>query len=64
MIEEEIRMYNSLDLMRILGIGKNKAYKLMNTKGFPSITFNRQLRVEHNALMKWLNQHQGKTVII
>lgn len=63
-MNEEIKMYNSDDLQKIFGIGKNKAYKLMSSSGFPSIKINRQLRVEHNALMKWLNKQQRKTVII
>ena len=43
----------------ILQIGRNKAYELFRSDGFPSFYVGRQLRVTEVDLIKWLSS-QGK----
>jgi excisionase family DNA binding protein len=48
------------EVMEILGIGKRKAYELMDEKDFPSIKIGQKLkRVEKEAFFTWLDR-QGK----
>ena len=59
---EELIIYNASDIQRIFKCGKQQAYQLMNTKGFPSIRLNSKLIVEKNALLNWLKKNQGKQI--
>ena len=53
-------LYTPKDLQRILGIGKNLAYKLIQTRGFPSININGHYYVPKTKLIKWLETNSGK----
>ena len=43
------------DLRKILGISKNKAYKLVNTNVIPSFKIDNQIRITKVALLNYLN---------
>lgn len=57
------RLLTVKDIMTIFGIGKNKAYTLMRTKGFPLIYVGRDMRVDPKALREWIDQHKGRQTI-
>ena len=50
------------DLRIRLGIGRNRAYQLLRSEGFPSIQIGRSYMVSEKNLQSWLDQHTGKTV--
>ena len=43
------------DLIKILCISKNKAYKLVNTNVIPSFKIDNQIRITKVALLNYLN---------
>ena len=47
--------YTVPELAKALGIGKNKAYELIKTEGFPVIYIGASIRIPIEALNKWLN---------
>ena len=50
-------------LMNYLGIGRNRAYELMNTKGFPSVRISsRRIIVPVAALEDWLVKKANEPV--
>lgn len=55
-----IKTYTVKDVADILHIGKNKAYALMKSQGFPAVRLNRTLIVREDMLDKWLSQNTGK----
>lgn len=44
----------------ILDISRNTAYEYLHSKGCPTITVGKQLRVQKDAFRDWLNQQAGK----
>lgn len=53
-------IYKTADIGKIFGCGKNQAYGIMNTNGFPSFRIGKKLMVEKTALEKWLDKNKGK----
>ncbi len=51
-------IYEATDLMRILRVGKNAAYNLMNDRNFPSFRVGRKLFVTQDAFEEWANKGQ------
>ncbi|MCR5248982.1 MAG: DNA-binding protein [Lachnospiraceae bacterium] len=51
-------------LARRLSIGRDKAYALMRSAGFPSIQLGDRFIVTEEALDKWLKEAEGKHYII
>ncbi|WP_298021601.1 helix-turn-helix domain-containing protein [uncultured Dysosmobacter sp.] len=45
------------DLMPILGIGRNTAYKLVRSGQIRSIRIGRQLRIPKDGLIEYLSEH-------
>lgn len=60
--DPDIILYQVEDIQRIFGIGRTKAYRLMGSKGFPSITLNKRRVVQKDRLEIWLSQQSGKTL--
>jgi predicted DNA-binding transcriptional regulator AlpA len=54
------RMLTAKDIQEIFMIGKNTAYELMNSKGFPTLRINNRLYVSQSALNKWIETYSGK----
>lgn len=52
---EEKEVLKVDDLMGILGIGKNTAYNLMKSEGFPSKQIGRLWIISKLAFENWLN---------
>lgn len=53
----EIKLYTVKDLQRIFHIGKNKAYELINIKGFPYIKIGRNILIPDDKLRKWISEN-------
>lgn len=52
------------DIQCIFSIGKNQAYALMHSSGFPSITINNRIYVTQENLKKWLDTYTGRKYIL
>ena len=63
MIEGTIRLLTPKDIQEIFKIGKNQAYALMHSAGFPTITLNTKLYVEESALKEWVEKYKGRKYI-
>lgn len=64
MNNEELTVLQTKDLQEYLGIGKDKAYALMRSEGFPSIRIGKQYIITMLNLKNWLNDNIGKTIIV
>ena len=58
----ELKLLRPKDLQEKLGIGKERAYALMRTGGFPSIRLGCSYVVTEAALEDWLKQSEGRTI--
>ena len=47
-----------------LNMGKNKAYKLVHLKGFPSIRIGKTILVSESELNKWLLENQNSQIYL
>lgn len=47
-------------IQEILGIGKRRAYELMDLKDFPLIKLGRTKRVQRDQFFKWLEDQSKK----
>lgn len=56
----EIVLYTVGDIQRIFKIGRNKAYRLLSSDGFPAIKLNKKLLVEKRKLEDWISKNSGK----
>ena len=62
--EKENPVLNDVeDIQRIFGIGRTKAYQLMDSSGFPSFRLNRKVLVSRDRLEEWIRKTTGKTYI-
>lgn len=43
------------------GIGMNKGYELINTKGFPMLRVGRKILIIRSKVDQWLEKQVGKT---
>ena len=50
--------YSVGDIQRLLGIGRNSAYKLVTSKNFPSIYVGNRIIVPADLFQSWVN-HQA-----
>lgn len=56
-----MQVYTVKEVSQILHIGKNLAYNLMKTEGFPSYRIGKQYYITDEALNKWLKSIEFKT---
>ena len=47
--------YTVPEMVKALNIGKNKAYELVKTEGFPVIYIGSTIRIPVEALNRWVN---------
>lgn len=57
-------MLTAKDIQEYFGCGKNQAYALMHSRGFPAIQINRRLYVPQEELDKWIARQTGRTYLI
>lgn len=53
-------VYNVKDIMRILKIGRNRAYELMQSSGFPATKLGYTYFVTADNFKRWLDRYAGK----
>ena len=54
-------MFDTKDLAAMLKIGRDRAYDLMRSEGFPSIKIGKTYRVDEEALLQWIRDNRGRT---
>lgn len=52
----EKRTYTVQEIMKILGIGKNSAYQLVQENRFKSFRIGSSIRISKESFDKWLNE--------
>ncbi len=57
-MEQHVKMLDIKDLQNILKIGKNSAYNLMQTPGFPSMQVGRKWMISEEAFKEWLKNNE------
>ena len=60
---EITKLLTPKDIQSIFSIGKNQAYALMNSAGFPAIKLNNRLFVTEEALSSWLATYKGRSYL-
>lgn len=55
-----MEVYTVKEIQSILKVGRNVAYALMSSKGFPSYKINERYYVTDESLNKWLHSLEGK----
>lgn len=48
------------DIQVIFDMGKNQAYDLMNSAGFPSLKINNRIFVSETKLDEWVSAYTGR----
>lgn len=56
---KEHRMYQVEDIRSIMNIGRDKAYALFKSRGFPSIKIGRNYYILEEDFLAWLNKYKG-----
>ena len=62
--DKEIRILKVSDIQQYLGLGRDRAYALMRSAGFPSTRIGRTNFVTADNFEKWLNDYKYKTFIL
>lgn len=57
-------MLTAKDLQAKLKIGRDRAYALMRSKGFPSIKLGGRYYVSEEALERWIKEYEYKTYVL
>lgn len=57
-----MKILKPTDVGRILHLGKNQTYQLMNSKAFPAYRIGNKLFVTEEELEKWLKSIKGKQI--
>lgn len=52
------------DIQCIFSMGKNQAYCLMHSAGFPTLSINNRLYVDPEELDKWIKTYTGRKYIL
>lgn len=60
----DLYLITTPELMEELGIGKDKAYALMRSEGFPSMRVGKSYCVARGHLKKWIDDCVGKNIIL
>ncbi len=60
-IKAENKMcYSVQEMAAVLGIGKNKAYNLINRADFPAVKLDGRYIIPVDALRRWLNEQADR----
>lgn len=62
--KNELRVYLPKDISKMMGIGRDKAYALFKSKGFPATRIGKTYFVTPEQFNKWLNDYAGKDYIL
>lgn len=61
-MQQEPGTYTILDVMRILRIGRVKAYQMANAEVFPVMKFGKLIRIPKAAFDEWLNESESSLI--
>lgn len=61
---DDIILYTPEDIQRIFMCGKNQAYQLIHSSGFPKLQINRKLYIPKDKLEKWISGNTGKKISV
>jgi len=56
MYDNEKLVYDAKQISKLLGIGMNTTYQLMNSKSFPTIRIGKKMFVSKKAFEQWLEK--------
>jgi len=59
-INNEPTFYSVDDIQRLLGIGRNSAYKLMRNKDFPTVYVGSRIIIPADLFQNWINSQASK----
>lgn len=62
--QDDYAVLSAKELAQRLHIGRDKAYALIKSKGFPSIKLGGRYIVTSKALNEWLDQYQYKSFAV
>jgi len=62
MITNETTFYTVNDLPKILPIGRNAAYRLVNQEGFPKIKIGKKILIPAAKFYQWLDSNVNQSV--
>lgn len=57
---EDTIIYQVKDIMRVMNIGRDRAYSLMKSKGFPSTKLGKTFFVTKKNFDDWTNNFAGR----
>jgi len=60
--KEVAPFYTIKDIQRIFHCGRDKAYEIVNMKGFPKMNIGRKILVHPDALKKWIKQNHNRKI--
>ena len=63
-IQEVRSLYTIEDIMRVFSCGRDKAYAIIHSRGFPKMTLGRKFLISPDALQKWINQNSNSTIFL
>lgn len=52
--------YSVVDVQKILGIGRNTAYKLVNSKDFPSLSVGNRIIIPVDRFQTWIDNKSAQ----
>lgn len=61
---ENLNLLTTKELGEVLKVGRDTAYALMKSKGFPSITIGKRYFVTERALAEWVRRYEYKEYAI
>jgi len=50
------------DIQQVFRCGRDKAYRIVNTEGFPKMTLYGTILVHPDALNKWMSRHHNSEI--
>ncbi len=57
---DELQVLTAKDLIKVLHIGRDRAYSLVKEKHFPSVKIGSRYIVTLGALKEWIKKQEGK----
>ena len=61
-LQEVQSFYTIKDIMRIFCCGRDKAYEIVRSRGFPKMVVGKTILVYPDDLQKWINQNSKSTI--
>lgn len=59
-----LELYTPKDIQEIFSCGKNQAYQIIHSSGFPKVQVGRRIYIPKDKLERWINSNIGKEVTI